>query len=168
MLDLSYGWYLRGEGCLSMGPLRYPLPLHHTVILHSTKHIIVFTKHTRGRKQTGKRVCPFLRLTNGHKKPKSSQFNMQASLIPFFNYILFVHVYVVPCAIEHVEVRRQLEEIGSLHHGGSREQTQVFYLDQMLYFLFKCVHVYMYVYMCVCVWGGEDVGVCLLFSIPNM
>jgi hypothetical protein len=26
---LSYGWYLRGKGCLSMSQQRHPLPSHH-------------------------------------------------------------------------------------------------------------------------------------------
>jgi hypothetical protein len=44
----SCGWSLRGKGCLSMGPLRHPLP--HITDYTSIKHIpslFIFVKHNR-------------------------------------------------------------------------------------------------------------------------
>jgi hypothetical protein len=46
ILYLSYGWYLRGKGCLSMVLQRRPLPPHHTSLQQTYPWLpLLFIKH---------------------------------------------------------------------------------------------------------------------------
>ena len=65
ILYLLYGLSLRGKGCLSMGPQRYPLPHHHTVLLPNISLKLFLFYKTQHETQ----ICKFTDCASSYPPP---------------------------------------------------------------------------------------------------